>query len=160
MIVCWRHTEIHRDSTGQLHSPDGPAIAWPDGWGVYSWRGIRVPREIIMEPATVARIDATDNAEHRRILIERYGPARYAIDSGASVIHEVIDEVGVPMQLLRREVPGDEPIVLLHVRNTTMDPDGSRREYHLRVPPTMTDCYTARNWGLGLSPSTRIDAQS
>ena len=160
VIACWRHTAIHLDNTGRLHSPDGPAIVWPDGWGVYSWHGIRVPAEIITEPVTVERIDATGNAEHRRVLIERYGSAQYALDSGADVVHECDDEEGVPMRLLHREVEGDEPIVVLHVLNTTVDPDGTRREYHIRVPPGMTDCYTARNWGLGLPATTRLDAQT
>src|SRR5690606_31906222 len=47
VIVSERPTVIRRDAAGGLHAEDGPAIAWPDGWGIYCWHGTRVRREWI-----------------------------------------------------------------------------------------------------------------
>lgn len=39
--------------------------------------------------------------------------------------------------LWRREVPDDEPIVMLEVINSTREPDGSFKHYWLRVDPNL-----------------------
>ncbi len=133
-IIQQRHNVLKRDATGRLHCEDGLACGYPDGWGVYAWHGVRVPRDVIMEPKniTVARIEAERNAELRRVLIERYGWAKYLHDSHAKVIHQ--DETG---KLMRKEIPGDEPLVMVHVINSTPEPDGSVKEYTLRVHPEL-----------------------
>jgi len=94
----------------------------------------------------VGEIDAEPNAEIRRVMIERYGTARYVRDSGAVEVDRWTDEAGQPVRLLRRDVPGDEAIVMLHLVNSTVDPDGKRREYWRRVPPTQMSAWEARNW--------------
>jgi hypothetical protein len=128
-----------------LHSTDGPAVGFRDGWGVYAIHGVRVPADIIEDNAsiTVERIEAEQNAEVRRVLIERYkggrdkdgGAAAYLRDSGATIVHEDTDLLGAPRRLLRKEVPGDEPILMIDVRNSTQEPDGSWKQYQLRVDP-------------------------
>lgn len=118
----------------RLHSADGPAIAWPDGWSLWYWHGVRVTEKVILRPQTIsiADIDAEDNAEVRRALIERYGPARYIKDSGTKLIHQ--DRRGT---LYRRELKDDEPLLMLKVVNTTPEPDGSSKDYWLRVHPEL-----------------------
>ena len=44
-IFSERQSEIHIDDEGRLHSVSGPALAYPDGWGVWAVNGVRVPRE-------------------------------------------------------------------------------------------------------------------
>jgi hypothetical protein len=134
VIVCERPTHIDRDEQGRLHSESRPAIAWPDGWGVYAWHGLRVPADVILHPEniTVARIEAEHNSEQRRVLVERYGMGRYLKDAGAVEIHR--DETGI---LWRKDEPGDEPILMVQVANSTPEPDGSRREYFLAVHPEL-----------------------
>lgn len=61
LMVCERPVEIHRASAAapaygegvppRLHRKDGPAVLWPDGWGIYAIRGRRVPRWMIDDGA-------------------------------------------------------------------------------------------------------------
>jgi hypothetical protein len=63
---------------------------------------------------------------------ERYGQSRYLLDSGARRLAE--DEFGA---LYRTEIPGDEPLVMVKVLNSTPEADGSSKPYFLRVHPEM-----------------------
>jgi len=138
-MVCERPTAIYRNAQGQLHSLDGAAIYWPDGWGVYSVNGVRVPRDIIETPAsiTVKRIDDETNAEVRRIMIERYGMQKYLVDSNAQILSEDKDQYGFSRRLVRKERVNDEPIVAVLVTNSTPEPNGHHKEYMLRVDPEL-----------------------
>jgi hypothetical protein len=91
-----------------------------DGWGVYRWHGVSVPADVVLSPGsiTVARIDAEKNAEVRRVMLERFGASRYILESGTQAISE--DRYG---RLYRREIQGDEPIVMVRVINST--PEGT-----------------------------------
>jgi hypothetical protein len=135
------------EQEGRLHCPDGPALAFADGHSLYRWHGVAVPVDVIEHPEaiSVARIDAEANAEVRRVLMERFGEARYLQDSGALPIHS--DKYGT---LFRKEIPGDEPLVMVRVLNATPEPDGSRKSYTLRVPPTIETAHAAVAWTFGL----------
>ena len=82
-------------------------------------------------------------AEVRRIFIERYGLTRYLIDSGAKKIAE--DEFG---EIYCSELPGDEPLVMVKVINSTPEADGSSKPYFLRVHPELRLLLPGEN-GLG-----------
>ena len=152
--ICWvseRHNILERDERGRLHCVTGPACAYPDGWGIYAVHGVRVPADIIEDRAslTVARIDAETNAEIRRVMIDLYGSKRYLEDSGASVVQECKSDhyiVGLrTARLLRKEVPDDEPIVMIDLLNSTSEPDGSVKRYLLRVDPAAYDGEASRD---------------
>ena len=97
------------------------------------------------ERITVRRIDEETNVEVRRVLVERFGEERRVREGGSVLVHE--DATG---RLWRRDAeqrppgmgswwrPRDEPIVMVEVVNSTLEPDGSRRTYFLRVPPAAT----------------------
>lgn len=152
LMVCEPPQQIHRELTDplrlrgegshRLHRSDGPAISWGDGWGAYVVHGRRVPSWIIEHPerVTVAAIDSIQNAEVRRVMIERYGLARYMEDSDAQVVdecgadHPIIGLRGA--RLLRKELPGEpEPIVLLEMVNSTPEPEGIYKRYLERIDP-------------------------
>ena len=97
------------------------------------------------ETITVARIEGETNAEVRRVLMERYGESRYLADSGAAPIHT--DSYGT---LFRKEIPGDEPLVMVRVINSTPEPDGHGKSYWLRVPPTIETAHAAVAWTFGM----------
>jgi len=99
------------------------------------------------ERITVADIEAETNAEVRRVKIERIGQGRYLLDSGAREVHR--DDYGT---LYRKEVPGDEPLVMVKVLNATPEPDGSFKDYFLRVPSTMRTAREAVAWTFGKNP--------
>jgi hypothetical protein len=101
---------------------------------VYAIHGVRVPEPIILRPdsITVQQIDGEQNAEVKRIMIDQYGPSRFLIDGNAKELHK--DAWG---RLLRREVSGDEAILMVEVENSTPEPSGEKRLYYLRVDPNL-----------------------
>lgn len=130
------HTEKVQSSgvsVRRLHNPDYAAVE-SDVENVYFWHGVLVPAFVVTRPdwITLDHISAENNAEVRRVFIERYGLSRYLVDSGARRISE--DEFG---ELYRTEIPGDEPLVMVKVMNSTAEPDGSFKPYFLRVHPEM-----------------------
>lgn len=130
----------------RLHSGDGPAVLWRSGTSYWFWHGVRVPRYVIEEPdrIRVSSIRKERNLEIRRVLLERYGHERYLRDVGAERVHA--DDYGT---LWRAEVPGDEPLVMVEVLDATPQPDGTFRNYLLRVPPTMRTAREAVAWTFG-----------
>src|SRR4029077_16694720 len=106
---------------------------------------------------TVAKIDGETNAEIRRVMIERYcfghevsGAGAYLRDAGAKRLdHD--EQFGT---LWRREVIGDEPIVMVEVINRSPEPDGHFRHYFLRVPPDIAGSHAAVAWTFGKTPKT------
>jgi hypothetical protein len=127
--------EVHRESIAgggrRLHNSQGPALR-SDVENLYFWHGVMVPAFVVMKPEwiTLKHIAEEENAEVRRVFIERYGLTRYLLDSGAEKIAE--DEFG---ELYRTEIPGDEPLVMVKVINSTPELDGSFKPYFLRVHP-------------------------
>nr|WP_261399447.1 hypothetical protein [Streptomyces misionensis] len=146
-IVCERPVELHLDEAGRLDRGDGPALAFPDGFALYAWRGMPVPAEFLdgLHGLTPSRIRQEENAELRRVMLEHYGYDRYLKESGAKPVHR--DETGV---LWRVELPGDEPQVMVEVVNSTPEPDGTHRTYWLRVPPRTRTAREGVAWTFGL----------
>ena len=143
------------DEQNRPHCADGPSHEWRDGWKLYHWHGVRLDAQIIEAPhtLTVAQIESEANAEIRRVMIDRYGAARYLKDSGAKAVHELAADHPVKglrtARLLRKEVPGDETIIMVDLLNSTPEPDGTTKRYQLRVSPheyggkSATDCHAA-----------------
>ncbi|WP_375231947.1 DUF6745 domain-containing protein [Streptomyces sp. NWU339] len=148
-VVCERPVALHRDEAGRLDHGDGPALEFPDGFALCAWRGMPVPRAFLKELRTLTpeRIRAEENAELRRVMLEYYGYDRYLTDSGAEPVHQ--DETGT---LWRVELVGDEAVVMVEVVNSTPEPDGTRRTYWLRVPPTTRTARKGVAWTFGVAP--------
>ena len=143
-IVSDRPEVLTVDDRNRPHNSAGPSHCWRDGWSLYHWHGVRIPdekRHVIEAPHTItaAEIEAEGNAELRRVMIERYGAARYVVDSGAIVVHQLADDhpmVGLrSAKLLVKNVDDDEPIVYVDLLNSTPEPDGTVKRYMLRVDP-------------------------
>lgn len=178
----WMHDEfcmvsdfpeiLLKDDQNRPHCDTGPSHRWRDGWSLYHVHGVRVPEYVIERPheITVSLIDREQNAEVRRVMIERYGAARYMLDSGAEILSR--DDVGI---LYQRDVDDDEPIVMVRVLNSTPEPDGVMtrdeaiaifgsaakaaigtdestrwKEYMIRVPPQMRTAREAVAWTFNL----------
>jgi hypothetical protein len=148
-ILTERPVALHRDNLGRLHHGDGPALSYPDGWAMHAWRGMPIPPDVAarLPSLTAADIRAETNAEMRRVMVEYFGYERYLRETGATQVHT--DQFGT---LWRADVPGDEALVMVQVLNSTPEPDGTRRTYFLRVPPTMTTAREAVAWTFGLTP--------
>ena len=139
------------DSENRPHNDTGPFCRWRDGSALYAVHGVRVPWWIVEHPEriTFENIESESNAEVRRVMTEKYGAARYIMDSGAVEIER--DDYGT---LYRKDVPGDEPIVMVNVVNSTPEPDGSFKDYFLRVPPGITTAHEAVAWSFGKTSET------
>ena len=169
-ILTERPTVIHRDTEGRLHSDTGPALIYPDGWGIWAVHGLRVGRRIVEAPETLTAHEVRDeqNAEIRRHMLDRYAglrgsaaAGRWLADMGLKPISQV--DITAKMQpsglsiwrmahgdepvmckLYRAELPDDESLVLLWVVCTS-----TAKEVFLRVPPNMTEAAEARDWTFG-----------
>ena len=146
-VLCDNPIELHRDERARLHNVSGAAVLYADGWGVYSVHGVCVPSWIIehKEQISVRHIADERNAEVRRVMLDMFGAERYLTESGAKEIG--CDERGV---LYRTDLPDDEPLVMVKVRNSTAEPDGTFKDYFLRVPPTMQTASQAVAWTFGM----------
>ncbi|MEV5652043.1 DUF6745 domain-containing protein [Nocardia sp. NPDC052254] len=146
-VVSERPVRLRRDEAGRLHSDDGPAVAFADGFALHAWRGMPVPAGFFAELGTLTaeRIRTEENAELRRVLLEHYGYDRYLAESGAEPIDR--DESGI---LWRITLPDDEDVVMVEVVNSTPEPDGTHRTYWLRVPPTIRTATAGVAWTFGL----------
>ncbi|MBX9691328.1 MAG: hypothetical protein K2Z81_03020 [Cyanobacteria bacterium] len=149
-FVCDHPIKTNLDTNGRPHCSDGPAIAFRDGWGLYAWHGIPVPKFVIEEPEKInpREIEREQNVEIRRIMIERYGEGQYLIDSGAKKVHS--DKYGT---LYRKEIEDDEPLVMVKVINASPEVDGTSKTYFIRVPPGVSTAREAVAWSFGLDES-------
>jgi hypothetical protein len=156
-IVSDRPEILKVDEQNRPHCVDGPFCRWRDGSALYSVHGVRVPAWIIDHPEkiTCEGIDAEKNAEIRRVMIERYGQARYLVDSGAKEIHK--DDFGT---LYRKDIPGDEALVMVKVVNSTPEPDGSFKDYFLRVHPELRPLLSQTAGRNQLGDPQRMTAQN
>ena len=144
--ICWvseRHNVCSLDDEQRIHAEDGPAIAYPDGWAIWAWHGVRVPQKVIEQPLTLTPEEIRDeqNQEVRRVMLDRFGTERFLREVGAALVHE--DEFG---KLWAAELRGDEPLVMVEVVNSTPEPDGSFKDYWLRVPPSIRTAREAVAW--------------
>lgn len=159
-VLAWeRPTAIHLERTAtqeiRLHANHGPAAVWSDGWAIYAIHGVAIPleqRHIVEQPSaiTVAEIEAERNAEVRRVMIDRYGLARYVADSGAQIVEALPDDHPITglhsARLLRKDdLWEDEPIIYADLLNSTPEPDGSVKRYMLRVDPNAYGGEASRN---------------
>jgi len=81
-FVVERPNILKLDTRGRLHCETGPAMAYPDRWGIYAINGVIIPAWIMEQPdrLSIKAIDQERNSEIQRIMIERFGWERYASD--------------------------------------------------------------------------------
>jgi hypothetical protein len=149
------HTEPIPDGGGQLrpHSNEGPAIEYSDGWTVHAWHGTRVPSWVIEAP-TIDRIGAESNVEVRRCAIERIGWGAFIDRAGLRLVSQAADPGNPGAELLLYDLPYQRwgtPTRLLLAINGSVERDGTRRRYGLRVPPWFDDPLDAAGWTYGLT---------
>lgn len=132
VILQHRPLELHFDDQQRLHNTTGPAIKYRGSSyaDVYAVHGVRVPKKVIDRDFDAKDIQKEENAEVRRVMIEFYGQERFISEIKADVVHS--DDFGT---LLRVELPGDEPLMMVKVVNSTQEPDGTYKDYFIRVDP-------------------------
>ena len=89
-----------------LHCDDGPSWLYADGTAGWSIGGVQVDEQVVMRPETqnIAQISGEQNAEIKRIRIERFGWQRYLVDIGAKPVHSRRNDVeGTRESLMKTE---------------------------------------------------------
>jgi len=152
VVCCEKYKNIQLDDNGELHCEDGYAVSYRgDAGGEFFWHGVSVSSQIIMSPATltIEQIDKEENAEVRRIMMERYGVGKYMIEAGA----EMLD-----MDTLTLE--GSAPRALYQTKDGQkwlVGTDGSTaRVYWMSVPLEAKSCAEAHNMISGFDESRLI----
>lgn len=124
----------------RLHNETHAALEC-DLENVYFVRGVQVPAFVPVRPdwITLQHIDSERDAEVRRIMLEKFGVARYVKESGAKTVDECAADhpiIGLrTAKLYRTDLAGDEPVLMLDMLNSTPEPDGSVKRYMIRVDP-------------------------
>jgi len=146
-VVVATRPDLSCDAEGRLHSAVGPAFKWNDIERWY-WHGVNIWSEVVLHPEDIKLRDIyfAINAEVRRVLIERYGEARFIADGEADCL-DADPRFGV---LWYKYLPNSEPLVLLEVINATPEPTGEYGHFWLRVPPTMRTAREAVAWTFGV----------
>ena len=94
-ILQERPCKIVKNDQDQLHCEDGPAIEYPDGYKIYCLEGRWFDEMVVMDPNLITQemIEGEQNAEKRRIILNRYGYERYFQNAECTVVDH--DEVPV-----------------------------------------------------------------
>ncbi|HEX4138332.1 MAG TPA: hypothetical protein VHY84_27225, partial [Bryobacteraceae bacterium] len=152
VLASERHTQLHVDEEGRLHSGESLACGYGDGWGVYAWHGTVVSERVILQPDKLTPREILDerNSEVRRVMIERFGQDRFMSDAGAKVLDK-----GNDGELLAIDLPGDPDgrMVALRLRCPS-----TSAVYVVRVPPDQRDYVAAKAWTFGLTKSEYVFA--
>jgi len=146
-FVFLKPTKCHHDEQFRFHHPTRAAVHFIDGSEYHNWHGIAIPDDIVDNPKKLKfdRIMNERNAEVRRALIDMYGFEKFIQHAFPRKLQE--DEYGV---LYEHRLPDDEPILVVKVTNSTPEPDGTYREYFLRVPPDTETAKEGVAWSFHL----------
>ncbi len=144
---------------GRQHREDGPAnIFWNEDKKEleedYWLEGVQVPEAVVMTPDKLVakEVMTEDNAEIRRIMIERMGPGKFLDDVGAKII-DVDNHHQNGMRSLMRAGAGDgedEVAFLVCACPST------GRVYYMQVPPDSETCEAADTWLSGELPGAQV----
>ena len=152
-VLADRAEELKLDDRGRLHNITGPAMKFRDGFAIYAIHGVRLVDGSWIEDRAKLTVDAIDresNAEIRRVMIETFGAARF-IQEGNSTL---VDTSKFGKLWTRAVGEQDEPLVMVELQNSTAEPDGTFKTYHLRVPPTTKTAQEAVAWSFGMTAAT------
>ena len=142
-MVCDFPERILIDDRNLSHCEDGPSHRWRDGWSLYHLHGVVVPRHVIERPETITldEIKSEENAEVRRIMIERYGWPRYLAATGAKVLHVRRNDVDLTDEALMQDGDGGRHLICAC--------PSTARVYAMRVPREIESCEQAQKWLAG-----------
>ena len=159
-MICDRPDALARNEQELFHREDGAAISFRDGWGIYSWRGVVVPRDVIMEPdtVTVQRIRAETNVEQARCMIERRGWHWFLQETHAKVLDQRINEVEGMTKEVLLEASDDYGRFLVVCCPSSVSKEAARI-YTRPVPATTRTCVEAQDY-LSSGGASRIIASS
>ena len=148
VIMTERPCLLKLDDQGRLHSTTSAAIQYPDGWGVWEVRGVRIPQEWIEKPETLTpEVCLTwPNVEQRRVAVTLIGWEKLlaGLSNKITVDKDQDPQIGTLFQVDLPEAPNSR---FLQVRC------GTGRDFVLPVPQEMTTALEANAWTYSMKPS-------
>jgi len=146
VIAVKAPTVVRMNNEGQISALHEPAIEFADGYSIYAIDGI-LTRKHPVRRFTKHFIAHSRNAEERRVLIETVGFNNYVdLCNGLMLQSDGYGEL-YQFPALPRD---DEGLRMVKVVNSTPEPDGTYKDYFLRVPPNMETAEQAVAWTFGI----------
>ena len=135
---------IKRDAQNRLHCENGPSIKYRDGWSLYNWHGVSIPKQWVENKSSLdAKTALTwSNVEQRRAACEIVGWANILKELNAKTIDTDDEEVGT---LLEVDLPDSGKERFLVVTCGT-----GRKGIALPVPREMETALAANLWSYGI----------
>jgi len=149
-IICDRPVALKMENR-VMHCEDGPAIEYADGVKIYVIEGHVLNEQIVMAPETLTleQIDNEENAETKRIMINRYGVSKYMLETEAKQID--VDQLNLEGSSMRTLMEDK------HKNRWLIGTDGSTgRVYHMSVPNNVNTCKEAHQAISGIDESNLI----
>jgi hypothetical protein len=171
--ICFfveRWSRFSVDTQGRIHSVTGPAVQFRDGSEFYAYHGVADgDLGLIFRAAHTLSIDRIFELgmNRRNFAIEVYkggrenggGLERFVHDlkhsSSSDIRNRIValdhdPAIGTLYHINVRRGSGywtgQPPLAVVSVRNSTPEPDGSVKQYCLRVPPTIRTARAAVAW--------------
>jgi hypothetical protein len=144
-IISDRPAVLLVDERNRPHCATGPSHKWRDGWALYFWHGVRVPKRMIEAPESYTRdeILGIGNTEQRRALAERLGWPRYLEKLGGSIVSTWEDpETKLAYELFELSETGER---ILRKQSPALK-DGSQPWYAEPVHRDLLTAQAARKW--------------
>jgi hypothetical protein len=153
--VCWlaeRPDILKTDARGRLHSTEGPALRYRDGWSEWVWKGVVVPRWAVEHPERIspAAIAAEIEGPVRRSLIDIMTPERF-VARDPSICSSCDDTGTLWTKHWRYRNVIIDTWQAVEVVDGTPQPDGTPKRYFLTVPARMRTAREAVAWTYGLT---------
>lgn len=137
--VCDRPRQLRLNARQQLHAEGELAVEFADRWGIYAYRGVRLPKaygRVNPQQWQPQWLLTEANAEIRRVLIQGIGYSKICQELGAIELDSWQE-----YSLLKIENLDREPIHLLK-----MTCPSTASVHILRVPPNITLAREAIRW--------------
>jgi hypothetical protein len=144
LSISDRPRTLNRDDELRLHCETGPAIMYPDGWGLWCWHGTVIPQEWVesKESLNLQTALTWENIEQRRAACEILGWNLILDQLNARTIDKHPNaEIG---DLVEVDLPDSGRERFLRVKC------GTGRDFAIPVPPDMDTAHNANAWTYGL----------
>jgi len=137
------HNYTRRNGVVVAHNEKGPSHLWADGFSIWTIDGVKVTKQIVLNPETltIKQIDSEINEEVKRVMIDRFGWARYISETSAKCLDARINDVDGTSEALM--VLKDKSVRLLCACKSTA------RVYAIRVDNKIKTCQKAQSWMSG-----------
>ncbi|MFI6663113.1 DUF6924 domain-containing protein [Streptomyces sp. NPDC050523] len=132
VVLTERPTVLHRDDQGRLHCETGPAVAYPDGFAVWAWHGVRLPQDPVKTRPTidraghdfetealVVRTDYSDDAAWRAVVDLLDQPDVNGFDVRTHVVEDRAFAGASPEDVVLSTVAGEPGLEVVFLADAT-----------------------------------------